>query len=138
MFSQVIDVFNVAPSESNRTLTIEQAKAMLIRNGIKISKLSESKIVAFAQQSPAGQARAIQAYHDNANRGQRSEQERGTNSLDDEVVIEVQPPQTGIKRDNWSPSDEELIYKTIKRPRRDPVSIELGQNETQAAKAAIG
>ena len=136
--SQVIDVFNVAPSESIRSLTIEQAKAMLNRNGIKVSRLSDSKIAAFAQQSSAGQARAIQAYHENSHKSQQSQQEEDSDIFDEEAPSEVQPLRQGVSRENWSASDEELIYRTIKRTKRDPISIELGQNESKAAKAAIG
>lgn len=42
----------------------------------------------------------------------------------------------GMAKDQ--PTAEETAYKTIKRKDEEPISIELGRNETAAAKAAMG
>ena len=134
--SQVIDVFNVAPLDGHRSLTVEQAKAVLVRNGVEISTMSDSKIVAFARQTPAGRVRAIEAYQGNGQRAQQFSKNNveGTAS---NAAKSASAQENTAQKDNWSPNDDELVYKTIKRYKRDPVSIELGCNESKAAKAAI-
>lgn len=131
-------MFNVAPQDTNRTLTQDQAKGMLKGNGINTSQLTEDRFAAFARLSTAGQQRSIQAYAESLARREQSQRDEGMESSDNPKTEETPPANSDGVRENWSASDEELIYKTVKRTKRDPISIELDQNESKAAKAAMG
>ena len=95
---------------------------MLARNGIDPENLSEAQIAGFMQQSLAGQQRAIQAYHDTVGRRKQSPQQ--VEDVGSSHTKEGDLSQHGdAMKPSWSPSDAELIYKTVKRTKRDPISI---------------
>ena len=131
--SQVIDVFAVAPLDGNRNLSQDQAKALLIKNGINPAKFSEAKLAAFAQQSLAGQQKSIRAYRQSSAQKQQGE----TSNLQTPTVMIDEAP-NDMAEEYKAPTIEEMAYKIVKKRREDPISIELNQSESEAAKAAMG
>ena len=136
MHSQVIDVFAIAPHEGNRASSQDQAKALLMRNGINPTNLSESKLATFAQQSLAGQQKSIRVYRQSL---AQKPQGDDSNVRSSNVMTDVRPDANAEAPKTYKmPKPDEMAYKTVKKRREEPISIELDQSESEAAKAAMG
>ncbi|MDI1489686.1 MAG: hypothetical protein OHK93_000884 [Ramalina farinacea] len=129
--SQVIDVFSVAPQESSRSSSQDHVKAMLNKNGVDPARLSEREWLALSLQSPAEQRKLIRAY---------------AKTMPKQTQEDEMPPQISKgSRDGADatkpervPSEEEMIYRTIRRNGKEPISIILDERESAAAQAAMG
>ena len=134
--SQVIDVFAVAPQETRRNLSQDQAKAMLSKNGINPANLSETQLFAFSEQLPAVKQKPIQAYAQILHkRSQEDDPAEGVSKGNPDDTRETVPD---VTKGNRLPSEEEMTYKTIRRKGKEPISIILDERESAAAQAAMG
>ena len=115
----------------------DRTSRVLKENGIDPESLDNTHFLNLQNLSPAGLLKAIEAFHQTHPRGGEDPWD-----LVDFSSIELskqgQSMHDEASRLNWSPTDDELVYRTVKRPKRDPISIELDQNESKAAKAAMG
>lgn len=129
--SQVIDVFAVAPQESSRISSQDHVKAMLNKNGVDSTRLSEREWLALSLQTPAEQRKLIRAYAKNMPKQTREDDTP-------EQISKGSRDGADAAKEERMPSEEETIYRTVRRNGKEPISIVLDERESAAAQAAMG
>ncbi|KAG8532841.1 uncharacterized protein KY384_002719 [Bacidia gigantensis] len=118
MSDQVIDVFNVAPQENDRGVTLEQAREIVMDYGVNPAHLSDAKVIAFIKK--------------------RHYEIRSDKSVGPHTSGEANRSKVGVASDAEPSSQEELEFKTIRRKGKTPLSVTLDKIDSEALGAVLG
>ena len=95
---------------------------------------SDSKLDTLAQQSLAGQQESIETFQQSQSHDERDEETSEVRPVDESLRVPTFKAGAAIHQ----ATAEEAAYKMVSKKDKEAISIELGRNETAAAKAAMG